>query len=178
MITGELTTIARPYARAAFEYAVAKNDLASWEGILRSAAEMVQQKPIASLLSSPQMTTKQLTDLFCDVLEKLLDTEKRNFIHVLAVNKRLPVLPDIAALFASYRAEKEKTIQVNVSSAFPLDEPYKAKFINSLAKRLQRKVSLQCDVDATLLGGAIVRAGDLVIDGSVRGKLNRLLESL
>ena len=93
-------------------------------------------------------------------------------------NKRLPVLPDIAALFASYRAEREKTVEVELISAFPLDETYKDKFTNSLTRRLQRTVSLQCDVDATLLGGAIVRAGDLVIDGSVRGKLNRLLESL
>ncbi len=178
MITGELTTIARPYAQAAFECAVEKNDLASWEAMLRSAAEMVQQKTVASLLNSPEMTSKQLADLFCDVLDKVLDKEKGNFIRILAENKRLPVLPDIAVLFASYRAEKEKTIQVEVLSAFPLDELYKDKFISSLTRRLQRKVSLQCDVDATLIGGAIVRAGDLVIDGSVRGKLNRLLETL
>jgi F-type H+-transporting ATPase subunit delta len=178
MITGELTTIARPYAQAAFEYALEKNELASWEGMLRSAAEMVQQKNIANMLNSPQLTTKQLADLFCDVLEKLLNKEKRNFIHTLAEYKRLPVLPDIVELFASYRADREKTIEVEIRSAFPLEEFYKDKFINSLTKRLQRKVSLQCDVDPTLIGGAIVRAGDMVIDGSVRGKLNRLLESL
>lgn len=178
MITGELTTIARPYAQAAFEYAVSKNELAAWEGMLHSAAKIVQQKEVINLLNNPKMTNQQMAELFCDVLEKMLDVEKKNFIRILAENKRLLVLPDIAALFTNYRAEKEKTVEVEIVSAFPLDETYKDKFINSLTRRLQRAVSLQCDVDATLLGGAIVRAGDLVIDGSVRGKLNRLLESL
>ena len=178
MITGELTTIARPYAQAAFEFAVSKNELAAWENMLQSAANMIQQKLVVDLLNNPKMTNSQMAELFCDVLGKMLDTEKRNFIRILAENKRLPVLPDIAALFASYRAEREKTVEVELISAFPLDETYKDKFTNSLTRRLQRTVSLQCDVDATLLGGAIVRAGDLVIDGSVRGKLNRLLESL
>lgn len=178
MITSELTTIARPYARAAFEYALANNELPAWEGMLRSAAAMVEQKTIVRALSSPDITNKELADLFCEVLAKVLDQERKNFIRILAENKRLPVLPDIVALFAQYRAEYDKAITVDLISANALDEQFKDKFIKKLTKRLQRKVSLQCEVDPALIGGAMVRAGDMVIDGSVRGKLNRLLESL
>ena len=177
-MTGKLTTIARPYAAAAFEYALAKNALPAWENFLQSAALLVQDPSMTQLLESPKVTTTQRSELFCDVLASLLDTEKKNFIHLLAENKRLPLLPAIAELFANYRAAQEKSIAVHVVSAFALDESYQQKFVKALTERLQRHVSLDCKVDAALLGGAIIRAGDTVIDGSVRGKLNRLFESL
>jgi len=175
---GDMTTIARPYAIAAFEYALQKNTLPAWEGMLRSAALLVEQKAIATLLSSPEVGRKKIANLFCDILAAVLDTEKQNFIRLLAENNRLPVLPDIVNLFANYRAEQEKNMTVQVVSAVTLDETYKHKLAASLTKRLQRQVSLQCAIDPTLLGGVLVRAGDRVIDGSVRGKLNRLYESL
>lgn len=178
MITGELTTIARPYASAAFEYALSKHALPEWEGMLLSAATLVKLDKINLLLSSPEMSSSRLAELFSDVLAKVLDPEKINFIKLLAENKRLPVLPEIAELFANYRADYEKTIDVQVVSAIELNKSYQKKLVNKLTHRLQRRVSLQCEVDPSLLGGAIVRAGDMVIDGSVRGKLNRLLESL
>jgi F-type H+-transporting ATPase subunit delta len=175
---GNMTTIARPYAHAAFEYALEKNALAAWEGMLHSAASMVQNKQIALLLNNPDITTKQWIELFFDVLAPILDVEKKNFLHLLAEHKRLPILPDVAMLFANYRREHEKSVDVEVRSAVALDSLYQQKLVESLAKRLQRKVSLQCSLDPSLIGGIIVRAGDTVIDGSVRGKLNRLLESL
>lgn len=177
-MTGNITTIARPYAIAAFEYALQKNTLPAWEGMLRSAALLVEQKAIVTLLSSPEVSRKKIADLFCDILSTVLDTERQNFICLLAENNRLPVLPDIANLFANYRAEQEKKMTVQVVSAITLDETYKHKLAARLTKRLQRQVSLQCAIDPTLLGGVLVRAGDRVIDGSVRGKLNRLYESL
>jgi F-type H+-transporting ATPase subunit delta len=178
MITGELTTIARPYASAAFEYALAKHALPEWEGMLLSAATLVEQDEINLLLSSSEMSSSQLAELFSDVLAKVLDPEKTNFIRLLAENKRLAVLPAIAALFTSYREDYEKIMDVQVVSAIKLNDSYQEKLVNKLTLRLQRRVSLQCEVDPSLLGGAIVRAGDMVIDGSVRSKLNRLLESL
>lgn len=174
----DMTTIARPYAIAAFEYALQKNALPAWEGMLRSAALLVEQKAIATLLASPTVPRKKIADLFCAILSTVLDTEKKNFICLLVENNRLPVLPDIVKLFANYRAEQEKNLTVQVVSAVALDETYQHKLAASLTKRLQRQVSLQCTIDPALLGGILVRAGDRVIDGSVRGKLNRLYESL
>jgi len=178
MITGELTTIARPYANAAFEYALDKNDLSNWEVMLLSAATLVSQPKVNLLLSSPEVSSIQLAELFTDVLSKVLDTAKTNFLQLLAENKRLSVLPEIAALFKAYREDYEKIMNVQVTSAIELSESYQEKLIKKLTHRLKRRVTLECEVDPLLLGGAIVRAGDMVIDGSVRGKLNRLLESL
>jgi F-type H+-transporting ATPase subunit delta len=178
MIFGNMTTLARPYAVAAFEAALEKNALMAWEGMLSIAAAVVQHDDVARLLDNPRITTQQLFELFSDVLSSVLDSEQKNFLHLLVENKRLPLLPDIALLFADYRAEHEKTINVEVVSAVTLDTIYQQKLSQTLTKRLHRKVSLQCSVDPSLLGGAVVRAGDTVIDGSVRGKLNRLLESL
>jgi F-type H+-transporting ATPase subunit delta len=175
---GDMTTLARPYATAAFEYALQKNMLSAWEGMLRSAAILVEQKEIVRLLSTPAVTKKKLADLFCEVLSSVLDTERKNFIRLLAEYNRLALLPDIAKLFSSYCADREKSITVQVTSAVTLDEKYQQKLAASLAKRLARQVTLQCKTDTSLLGGLIVRADDLVIDGSVRGKLNRLFESL
>ncbi len=178
MITGELTTIARPYANAAFEYALEKHALTEWEGMLLSAATVVADDKVNLLLSSPETSSRQLSALFSDVLAKVLDTQKINFIQLLAENKRLAILPEIAALFKTYREDYEKIMDVQVVSAIELDYSYQEKLIKKLTHRLKRRVSLQCEVNPSLLGGAIIRAGDMVIDGSVRGKLNRLLESL
>lgn len=177
-MTGKLTTIARPYAAAAFDRALSKNDLASWEAFLRTAASIAESPSLAPLLESPKVTTKQRTDLFCEILAAMLDTEKKNFISLLAENKRLPALPAIAELFSEYRAAREKNISVQVTSAVPLDEHYQQKLAAALTERLERQVTLRCEVDPTLLGGAVIRAGDLVVDGSVRSKLSRLIESL
>lgn len=178
MNTEKLTTIARPYAQAAFEYALAKSDLLAWEKMLKTAASIAADKDMARLLDSPRVTQKELANIFSDILAPALDVEKKNFISLLAEYERLTALPEIAELFAAYRADYEKTVTVQVTSAVKLDESYQQKFINALTKRLQRKVALDCRVDESLLGGVMVRAGDMVIDGSVRGKLNRLLESL
>ena len=179
MIFANMTTLARPYAVAAFEAALDEDALASWKFMLEKAAQVIQDSQIMPLLDNPRVTAKQLVELICDVLHSILDTAgKKNFLHILAENKRLPLLPDIAALFTMYCAEHEKSINVDVISAVTLDAIYQQKLVQSLTKRLQRNVSLHCKVDPELLGGVLVRAGDTVIDGSVRGKLNRLLESL
>lgn len=176
MMTGKMTTVARPYAVAAFEYALAKNALPAWEAMLEAGALVTQDSAAQQLLSNPVMTSEQLASLYCDVLARFLDAEKTNFIHILAENHRLAVLPGIAELFKLYRAEQEKTVAVEVTSAVELDQQYQQKLAEALTRRLQRKVTLHCHVDESVLGGAIISAGDTVIDGSVRGKLNRLVE--
>lgn len=178
MDSGKLTTIARPYAAAAFEYALANKSLTQWERLLQSAATMTQDKALTKLLGSPDITPNKLADLYCSVLSKDLTQQQKNFILLLAENGRLQAIPAIALLFAEARAVHEKSILVEVTSATVLSADYQKKLVTALTKRLQRQVELQCSVDPSLLGGVIIRAGDTVIDGSIRGKLTRLNEFL
>ena len=177
-MTENLSTIARPYALAAFEYALDKDNLLGWNSMLQTAKQVVQDKAMAPLLNSPQIQQTELAEVIFSILGDTLDTEQKNFIQLLAEYERLTTLPEIAKLFAENLAQHQKTITVEVISAIELDSSYQQKFIDALTRRLKRKVSLDCKVDSSLLGGAMIRAGDMVIDGSVRGKLNRLLESL
>ena len=171
-----MTTIARPYALAAFQHALVKEDLPAWESMLKSAAALTQDNVVSRLLSSPSVSAEKLSDLFCEVLAPGLSKEKTNFIRLLAENKRLLALPYIMKTFETLKAQYEKTVDVVVTSAVPLDESYKEKLKQALSKRLHRQVSMQCNVDSDLLGGVVVRAGDVVLDGSVRGKLNRMID--
>jgi F-type H+-transporting ATPase subunit delta len=175
-MTGNFTSIARPYALAAFEYALAKNALPAWEELLQSAATVVEDPLIITFMASPEVSAQQLVELFCEVLASQLNEEQKNFIRLLAEHRRFSVLPDIVAQFKQYREAHEKTVTVDVASAIELDEKQKISLSQALEKRLQLKVTLVCTVDPDLLGGAIIRAGDKVIDGSVRGKLNRMIE--
>lgn len=176
MTTEKLTTIARPYALAAFEYAQEKSELPAWESMLKMAAIIAQDTEMTLLLQRPGVSSKQLAELFCDLLSKEMSNERRNFIFLLSEYDRLTALPEIAELFIHYRAEHEKTMTVQVTSAVKLNEAYQEKLVQALTKRLKRKISLQCLIDETLLGGVVVRAGDWVLDGSIRGKLNRMSE--
>jgi F-type H+-transporting ATPase subunit delta len=171
-----MTTIARPYATAAFEYALAHKDLPAWEMMLVSAASVTSNASVIQLLSSPKVTTQQIADLYCEVLASQLDAARKNYILLLAENERLFALPAIAIAFQLARAAQEKTMLVEVISAVKLEDDYQQKLVKALTVRLQRQVELQCKIDPSLLGGAIIRAGDTVIDGSIRGKLTRLNE--
>lgn len=175
-MTGNVTSIARPYALAAFEYALEKKALPAWEEFLQMAAMVAQDSLIIRFMASPEITKNQLAELFCDVLTSSLNDEQKNFVHQLAEHKRLAVLPGIAEQFKKLRAAHDKQVTVDVTSAVPLNEIQQEKLAKALTKRLKLKVSLNCTVNPTLLGGAIIRAGDHVIDGSVRGKLNRLID--
>lgn len=172
------TNIARPYAVAAFEQATAKNAVGAWGEMLRLAASFFNDKQFCKLLINPQLTQEQLTTLFVELLADKLDAERKNFIRLLGQYQRLNVLPEIAALFEEYRLDQEKKIKVEVLAATPLTENYLQKISQQLTKRFQRQVILESKVDPTLIAGAIIRAGDTVIDGTVRGKLTRLFESL
>lgn len=177
MTSGKFTTIARPYMSAAFEFAEQKKDLAAWQKMLEQAAQVTLNSDVEKLLASPDISSVKICDLYFDILAKYLDEPKKNFLRLLAENHRLEALPDIAELFKQARDESEKEITVQVTSSTRLPDAYQQKLINALTKRLHRKVELECEIDPSILGGAIVRAGDLVIDGSVRGKLTRLLDS-
>ncbi len=174
----ELTTLARPYGKAAFQYAVGKNQLGEWSNMLAFAAQVAQAAELADVLDNPRLTVKQKADAFISVCADNLSEEGKQFISLLAENKRLSLLPQISTLFEAYKAEQEKTVAVTVLSPYGLGENEISALSGALKSRLGRTISLQTEIDESLIGGTIVRAGDLVIDASVRGKLAKLTETL
>jgi F-type H+-transporting ATPase subunit delta len=174
----QLTTLARPYARAAFETAIGDNSLKTWAAGLGLLAALLQESKVASYLADPSRNTGTQAQTLIDLGGSELDAKVQNFVLVLAANKRLALLPDIATLFEELKADYEKTVDVDVISAFGMDQLAESNLVAALKKRLQRDVKLNVTVDRALIGGMIVRAGDLVIDGSVRGRLNKLAESV
>jgi F-type H+-transporting ATPase subunit delta len=174
----EKATIARPYARAAFEYAHAHGRLAAWSEALALASLVIADPQVEPLLDDPRVSAAQLVELIDGIAAGRLDAEGRNFLSVLAHNRRLPLLPIIAAMYEQLRAEVENTLDVEVTSAQALDDAQRQRLAAALGKRFRRQVRLQEKVDASLVGGAVVRAGDLVIDGSLKGRLARLATEL
>ncbi len=170
----ELSTLARPYARAAFEYARDHKELSQWAEQLATAAAVAADKALKTALNDPSLTAEQQAKMLSDVCGDALSVEARNFISVLAANKRLALLPEIYALFAQYKADQEKTVDVEVISAFDLADATRDKLAEVLGKKLERQVEVRTSTDRNLLGGVLIRAGDLVIDGSIRGRLNKL----
>ena len=171
-------TIARPYAKALFALALEQKRLGAWAQALAVAAEVVSDERVKRLLTSPHVTPAQLADLVIEIagaaLEGGLDEPGGNFIRTLAANRRLGFLPEIAAIFGKLKADWENTADVSVISAVPLDADLRRRYVEAMQKRLRRDVRLHCEVDPAVLGGAILRADDLVIDGSLRGRLERL----
>jgi F-type H+-transporting ATPase subunit delta len=174
----EILTIARPYAQAAFLFAGSQQAMKEWSGMLEFLAAVAADPEMAGLIENPRLTETQLAALFVRIGGDRIDEKCHNFIRLLAENRRLKLLPEIAALFEIQRREAEKSVRAELITAFPATEAQKASVAAALKQRLGREIELECTTDASLLGGAVIRAGDLVIDGSVRGKLERLGNTL
>jgi len=173
-----LSNIARPYALAAFEYARDHDALPAWKDFLESAAFYASYPAVLTFMKNAECRSEQLFDLFHELLASKLDAERKNFLVLLSQNNRLNVLPEIASAFNAHYAALLKTSNVRVVTATEAEASFKQKLTETLTKRIQREVTLQCEVDPSLIGGAIIYIGDRVIDGSIRGKLSRLLVSL
>jgi len=171
-------TIARPYARAAFEEARKNGGLAPWSDALQTAAIVVQDPRVSSLLDNPRVTPAELAQLVDEIAARPLGEHGANFVRTLADNHRLGFLPEIAQLFDSLKDDAEGVADVTVTSAGALDPAQRERITAALARRLKRKVRLHCETDPALIGGAILRSGDLVIDGSLRTRLNRIAYEL
>ena len=174
----ELTTIARPYAQAIFELAQATDRFKAWSEMLAFAAAVSQDEHMKLAIDSTRFTRPQLAALFAEVCGDQLDEQGRNLVRTLAENRRLALLPEIAAVYEVLRAEAERSIDAQVLSAYPVTGAQQQTIAAALAKRLGRTVRLHISTDKSLLGGAIIRAGDLVIDGSVRGRLAKLASAM
>ena len=170
-------TIARPYAKALFEHALSSGALSQWSSLLSMLAEVACNNEVVEFVSNPTTTAAQQAELFESVVKAKAGSEQTalsNFLLMLAENKRLLAIPAMAILFEVLREEHEQTMTVTVHSYSTLTSSQEQALINMLTNRLKRQVTLNITIDKTLLGGAIIQAGDLVIDGSVRGKLTKL----
>lgn len=174
----EKTTIARPYAQAILALAKEQNALQQWSDMLQYAAVVAADEEMAAIIDSPKLSSEQTAALFLDICGEKLNEHGKNMIRVLAENDRLDVLTEITALFEIERAQSEGSIEAQVVSAVELNDAQKSGITESLKKRLGRDVTLNCSVDASIVGGAIIRAGDVVIDGSVVSKLESLAHTL
>jgi len=168
------TTLARPYARAAFEAARDADALARWSEALALASEIAVTEELHYLAGDPRVGGDRLLQLITDIGQDTFDESFTNFLKVVIVNGRLELMPEIASQYEQYRREAEQRIKVEVFSARPMDDKESDKLAERLKARFGRDVDMHVEIDESLIGGAVIRAGDKVIDGSVRGRLEQL----
>ena len=173
----EFITVARPYAKAAFDFAVEHQSVDRWQDMLTFAAEVTKNEQMAELLSGA-LAPESLDEAFIAVCGGQMDERGQNQIRVMAENNRLNALPDVLEQFIHLRAASEAISEVEVTSANALSDEQLTKISAAMEKRLSRKVKLNCKIDKSVMAGVIIRAGDMVIDGSVRGRLERLADVL
>ncbi len=170
----EKSTIARPYAEAIFSLAKEQSELKSWSGMLSDVATVAENETMKAVISNTNVGKSQLADLVLDICGSELSDQGKNLIRLLAENRRLSLLGEIAAQYEVLRAEEEKTIEAEVVSAFEVSDAQQKQIAEKLKARLGREVTLSCRVDQSLLGGVVIKAGDLVIDGSTIGQIRKL----
>jgi F-type H+-transporting ATPase subunit delta len=173
----EATSLARPYAKAVFELAQEKGAFNDWSERLQALAQVTENETVRQAIATPSVDKKQLVDAILAAAGSE-DEETRNLVALLAENGRLTAVSEMAEQFDALRAEAEKITQAEVVSATELSDSQRDAIAARLKEKLGTEVTLTTSIDESLIGGAIVRAGDLVIDGSVRAKLERLASSL
>jgi F-type H+-transporting ATPase subunit delta len=177
-MAGETTTIARPYAEAIFGRASESGKLEQWSDVLGLLAAIVQDERVAAAISNPKLESSQRIALVLDICGKHLDVEGQNLVRLLVRNGRLSVLPEIAKLYEGLKNESQGTLDVQVISAYEMTKDQEDKLAAALKKRLDRDIRVTSEIDSKLIGGVLIRAGDLVIDGSVQGRLQKLATEL
>ena len=174
----ELATLARPYANAVFATAKSDGNLERWSRMLGFLVTAALEPQVKSLLDAPEVSDEQKAYRLVEICGDEMNDRARKFVTVLAQNKRLDILAAIREQFEALRAAEEQTLDVEVISAYPVSERERDQLSDALAKKSSKQVNLTSSVDQSLIGGAIIRAGDTVIDGSLRGKLDKLAETL
>jgi F-type H+-transporting ATPase subunit delta len=174
----EPSTVARPYAEAAFRLANGANALAKWSDMIGALAQVAEDRRVQAAVADPALSDAQAAGVFISVLSGKLDGQAENFVRVLAENKRLELLPEIHLQFEVLKNEREGVVEAEVYSAFDMNDAQVAELAQRLEKRTGRKVRTRVKVDQDLIGGIKVVIGDKVIDGSVRGQLGALENAL
>ncbi|MGO2353497.1 MAG: F0F1 ATP synthase subunit delta [Marinomonas foliarum] len=174
----ELKTVARPYAKAAFEVAREQGHVTEWADMLNVLATVTSEPKLKVALQNPAFSAEEKANALAEVCAEVTTEQGKAFLLNLAENKRLTLLPAISALFQQFKLNFEKAVDVKFTSAFELSAEQAQVLAASLAKKLDRTVNLTNETDASLIGGVVIRTGDLIIDGSVRGKLAKLAEAI
>lgn len=172
------TSIARPYARAAFASALDKKNMDAWSVLLKQAAKIINEKSMQNLLKNPCIDKIIAYECLLELCKTVIFPFGKNFLKLMAVNQRLLILPEVECLFEHYKAAQAKKITAYAISAVPLTKIEEQSLVKVLSGRFQSHIKLDRHVNKDLLGGLIVHVGDLVIDDSVRGKLERLRAAL
>ena len=177
-----LTTLARPYAKAAFSLAGDEADtsaaLVAWQEMLAVASGLAADEQLAQVLENPLVPPAKAVELLDAAAGEAFSDRFRAFLDVLGANRRLNLLPEILALFSKLKQTAEQRLQVRVVAARDLDEGQVKRMSEALARRFGCAIELDCEIDPGILGGAVIYAGDEVIDGSLRGRLNKLSSAL
>ena len=174
----DATTIARPYAEAVFQRAVETDKLDLWSDMLGLLGAAVKDPALSGLIANPKLTTEQKTELMLEIGGGRLNDEGQNLVKLLVRNDRLAVVPEITELYETLKRENQGKLQVMVRSAYALDKAHEKELADALKEKLGREIEISAEKDPSLIGGVVIRAGDLVIDGSVRGQLHKLANEL
>ena len=174
----EQRTIARPYAHAVFELARDNGNYQAWSRVLAIVAAAAEDPQLQELAQNPRFDDSALSGLLEDICGEALFPDAQNFIRLVVRNDRVLALPGVAAQFEAMRAEAEGTIEAELISALAVSEQQRTKIAESLSRRLGREVTLRVTEDPDLIGGAVLRAGDTVVDASLKGRLQKLATSL
>ncbi len=172
------SNIARPYAQALFELAQEQKDLTGWAEQLQLLAVVASDASVIDLTRNPRISSAQLAELMVDVCGDKLNDGGKNLVKLLARNGRVNAMGDIAQAYAARKAEAEKVVVANMVTAAPINASQQKQFVEALQSRLARSVNLEFEVDEALIGGAVIRAGDWVVDGSVKAQLEQLAGAL
>ncbi len=174
----EQATLARPYAAAVFKRAKETDATATWSQSLAFMSAVLKNEDISVVIDNPKVNKERLSALMLDICQEHINEENGNFLKLLVHNNRLMLLPVIAKLFEAYKAEDEGYVEVEVFTAYALSKEAKQKFTTTLEKTLGKKILMNVAVDKSLIGGVLVRAGDRVIDGSIKGRLQHMQKAL
>ncbi len=177
-MAGEATTIARPYAEAVFAHADESGKLDIWQEMLTFLASVVEDESLAQTVSNPLIELDDLTELLLEIGGGRINEEGANLVRLLVQNRRLSVVPEIKVLFEALKADKEKLLTVHVTTAYVLKPAQEKLIAEALKAKLGRDITITSEKDTDLIGGIHIRAGDMVIDGSVRGQLQQLANEL
>jgi F-type H+-transporting ATPase subunit delta len=174
----ELATLARPYAVAAFKRAKETDSIKKWSQNLAFMSAVLSDKDISVIIDNPKISKQDVSAFVLDICQGQIDEEAENLLRLLVHNNRLSLAPVIAELFEVYKTEDAGYVDVEVFVAYSFSKEDKPKFASTLEKTLGKKVNMKVTVDKSLIGGVLVRAGDRVIDGSIRGQLQNMQKTL
>lgn len=174
----DISTTARPYAKAVFELAREQNAFKAWAETLAALAKLVADAQVSRLIAHPALTRGELAGVLNKALAGKVSAESLAFVRLLVENGRLKEAPAIAAQFEALRAEAESRVDVEITTATTVAKAQQDQLVAAVRKRLAREVEVTWQTDPDLIAGARIRAGDLVIDGSVQGELERLQTAL